>query len=86
VVVGDQVLEKAEAQARQLVASQQELEQARRSEQDMKERIAERKAERQDIEKRTTSLQDESQALSRQIRRVWTQNQQVNHMCDVILL
>ena len=71
-VGGENLLEKAEEQERLLEESSLELEERRHHEQQLREAITQKEAERIDLEERYSSLQEEAAGKSRKLKKVWT--------------
>ncbi|XP_076059316.1 kinesin-like protein 64D isoform X2 [Oratosquilla oratoria] len=69
---GENLLEKAEEQERLLEESAKELEERRQHEQQLREAISQKEAERIDMEERYTSLQEEAAGKTRKLKKVWT--------------
>ncbi|KAK6743937.1 hypothetical protein RB195_010934 [Necator americanus] len=76
IVGGENMLEKAEEQARLLEESNRELELSRTQESRLRDQLKEKAAAREDIEEKYSSLQEESAAKTRRLRRVW------NELCE----
>jgi len=70
-VGGENLLEKAEEQQKLLESSAQELEERRRHEEQLREAIEQKEAERIDMEERYSSLQEESQGKARKMKLVY---------------
>ncbi|KAK6026550.1 kinesin motor domain protein [Ostertagia ostertagi] len=85
IVGGENMLEKAEEQARLLEESNRsgqakcfsELELSRTQESRLRDQLKEKAAAREDIEEKYSSLQDEAAAKTRRLRRTW------NELCEV---
>ncbi|KHJ99249.1 kinesin motor domain protein [Oesophagostomum dentatum] len=77
IVGGENMLEKAEEQARLLEESNRELELSRTQESRLRDQLKEKAAAREDIEEKYSSLQEEAAAKTRRLRRVW------NELCEV---
>ncbi|CAI4232337.1 unnamed protein product [Auanema sp. JU1783] len=73
IVGGENMLEKAEMQARLLEESNRELEDARNNESRLRDQLKEKTAAREDMEDRYSSLQEEAVAKTRKLRRAWTE-------------
>ncbi|KAI1717077.1 kinesin motor domain-containing protein [Ditylenchus destructor] len=71
IVGGENMLEKAEQQARLLDESNRELERARQSEHELQRRLDSQQAERMDIEERYNTLQEEVQGKTRKLKKAW---------------
>uniref|UniRef100_A0A915D0Q4 Kinesin-like protein n=1 Tax=Ditylenchus dipsaci TaxID=166011 RepID=A0A915D0Q4_9BILA len=71
IVGGENMLEKAEEQARLLDESNKELELVKQSEVDLQRRLESQQAERLDIEERYHSLHDEVVGKTRKLKKVW---------------
>lgn len=69
-VGGENLLEKAETQEQLLEASTAQLEQAAKNEQELKESLQKKEAERFDIEERYSSLQEECIGKTKKLHRV----------------
>lgn len=69
-VGGENLLEKAEIQQQLLDAAAQELEHRKQKEEELKKNIQEKDAERIDMEEKYSSLQEESEGLSKKLKKV----------------
>lgn len=67
---GENLLEKAETQEQLLAASAAELEERKRNEEQLKQEIEKREAERIDIEEKYSSLQEEAEAKTRKLLKI----------------
>lgn len=72
IVGGENLLEKAEEQERLLAESAAELEHRRRREDELREALEAREAERLDIEEKYSSLQEEAAGKTKKLKKVWT--------------
>uniref|UniRef100_A0A0K0E7Z7 Kinesin-like protein n=1 Tax=Strongyloides stercoralis TaxID=6248 RepID=A0A0K0E7Z7_STRER len=72
IIGGENLLEKAEIQAKLLEESNIELEQSRQSEEELKKVLKEKEAERLDIEEKYSSLQEEANGKTKKLKKVWT--------------
>jgi len=72
IVGGENLLEKAEEQERLLQESAAELEKRRRREDELREALEAREAERLDIEEKYSSLQEEAAGKTKKLKKVWT--------------
>ncbi|VDL80971.1 unnamed protein product [Nippostrongylus brasiliensis] len=77
IVGGENMLEKAEEQARLLEESNRELEMSRTQESRLRDQLKEKAAAREDIEEKYSSLQDEAAAKTRRLRRTWNELNEV---------
>ncbi|CAJ0597612.1 unnamed protein product [Cylicocyclus nassatus] len=77
IIGGENMLEKAEEQARLLEESNRELELSRTHESRLRDQLKEKAAAREDIEEKYSSLQEEAAAKTRRLRRVY------NELCEV---
>ncbi|KAJ1346091.1 Kinesin-like protein klp-20 [Parelaphostrongylus tenuis] len=77
IIGGENMLEKAEEQARLLEESNRELELSRTQESHLRDQLKKKAAAREDIEEKFSSLQEEAAAKTRRLRRVW------NELCEV---
>ncbi|KAK6043570.1 kinesin motor domain protein [Cooperia oncophora] len=77
IVGGENMLEKAEEQARLLEESNRELELSRTQESRLRDQLKEKAAAREDIEEKYSSLQDEAAAKTKRLRRTY------NELCEV---
>nr|ASS77296.1 kinesin family member 3A [Palaemon carinicauda] len=71
-VGGENLLEKAEEQERLLEESAMELEERRKHEEQLRHAIAQKEAERIDLEERYSTLQEEAAGKTRKLKKVWT--------------
>lgn len=69
-VGGENLLEKAEIQKQLLDAAAKELEHRKQKEEELKKNIQEKDAERIDMEEKYSSLQEESEGLSKKLKKV----------------
>ncbi|CEF63819.2 Kinesin-like protein at 64D [Strongyloides ratti] len=72
IIGGENLLEKAEIQAKLLEESNIELEQSRQSEEELRKVLKEKEAERLDIEEKYSSLQEEANGKTKKLKKVWT--------------
>uniref|UniRef100_A0A0K0FGM0 Kinesin-like protein n=1 Tax=Strongyloides venezuelensis TaxID=75913 RepID=A0A0K0FGM0_STRVS len=72
IIGGENLLDKAEIQAKLLEESNIELEQSKQSEEELKKVLKEREAERLDIEEKYSSLQEEANGKTKKLKKVWT--------------
>ncbi|CAD5215506.1 unnamed protein product [Bursaphelenchus okinawaensis] len=72
IIGGENLLEKAEKQAKLLEQSNLELEQAKATESDLMKRLEHRQAERLDIEERYNSLQEEVMVKNKKLKKAFT--------------
>merc|ERR1719383_673311 len=72
IVGGENLLEKAEEQERLLAESAAELEQRQRREDELREALEAREAERLDIEEKYSTLQEEAAGKTKKLKKVWT--------------
>ncbi|XP_059094614.1 kinesin-like protein KIF3A [Tigriopus californicus] len=75
IVGGENLLDKAEEQEKLLEESVKELEETIKRENELKQTLQQREAERMDIEERYTSLQEEAAGKSRKLKKVWNMYQ-----------
>ncbi|TKR77759.1 hypothetical protein L596_018672 [Steinernema carpocapsae] len=71
IVGGENMLEKAQEQARLLDESNRELERAKQNETKLRKALESRHAERLDIEEKYNSLQEEASGKSKKLKKVW---------------
>ena len=69
---GENLLEKAEEQARLLDDSARQLEETIEREESIRKAIKEKEAERLDIEEKYSSLQEEAAGKTRKLKKVWS--------------
>ncbi|VDM64601.1 unnamed protein product [Angiostrongylus costaricensis] len=77
IIGGENMLEKAEEQARLLEESNRELELSKTQESHLRDQLKKKAAAREDIEEKFSSLQEEAAAKTRRLRRVWSE------LCEV---
>uniref|UniRef100_A0A915Q807 Kinesin-like protein n=1 Tax=Setaria digitata TaxID=48799 RepID=A0A915Q807_9BILA len=84
IVGGENMLEKAEKQARLLDQSNAELERGRVNETQLKQALAEKNQERIDLEEKYSTLTEEAHGKTKKLRKVWTMlNTAKNELADV---
>ncbi|KHN80046.1 Kinesin-like protein KIF3A [Toxocara canis] len=72
IVGGENMLEKAERQAKLLAESNAELERARANESHLRQALAEKNQERIDLEEKYNSLAEEAHGKTKKLKKVWT--------------
>ena len=72
IVGGENLLEKSEEQERLLEESARELEDTISKEQQLRDQLLAKEAERVDIEEKYSSLQDEANGKTRKLKKVWS--------------
>lgn len=72
IVGGENLLEKAENQARLLEESRKELAERQAKEQELRKALELKQAERLDIEEKYSSLQEEAAGKAKKLKKVWT--------------
>uniref|UniRef100_A0A0M3KC26 Kinesin-like protein KIF3A (inferred by orthology to a human protein) n=1 Tax=Anisakis simplex TaxID=6269 RepID=A0A0M3KC26_ANISI len=72
IVGGENMLEKAEKQAKLLAESNAELERARANESHLRKALAEKNQERVDLEEKYNSLAEEAHGKTKKLKKVWT--------------
>ncbi|XP_040565963.1 kinesin-like protein KIF3A [Lepeophtheirus salmonis] len=72
IVGGENLLEKAEAQERLLAENANQLAETIAKENNLRNKLKEKEAERLDIEEKYSSLQDEAAGKTRKLKKVWT--------------
>ncbi|PAV65692.1 hypothetical protein WR25_17211 [Diploscapter pachys] len=73
IVGGENLLEKAEEQAKLLEENNQELEKSRNQESFLRSQLKEKEAAKTEIEDKFASLQEEAAAKTKKLRRVWNE-------------
>ena len=72
IFVGENLLEKAEEQARLLDESANQLEDTISREASIRKALKEKEAERLDVEEKYSSLQEEAAGKTRKLKKVWS--------------
>jgi len=81
---GVNLLEKDEEQLRLLEESNREIQERKTKQSDMKKKITEAEVTLDDINKKYTSLQEEAQAKTRKLKKVWTMyNEAKSELADI---
>uniref|UniRef100_A0A915CGM7 Kinesin-like protein n=1 Tax=Parascaris univalens TaxID=6257 RepID=A0A915CGM7_PARUN len=84
IVGGENMLEKAERQAKLLAESNAELERARANESHLRQALAEKNQERIDLEEKYNSLAEEAHGKTKKLKKVWTMlNAAKSELADV---